>query len=873
MRHLLMVLSSYALVCVFALSFAHAQTTPGVPTPSATGQDAQAEAKTVKPPASASSPLDSAPAQDIVPAIVSASPSPAEKTKPVRIVRFEKPPVIDGLLKPEEWDTAAVLKDFFQTHPGDNIAPSKPTEVRLGYDNKFLYVAFRAYDEADKVRATLAKRDAIFTDDYVGIFFDTFNDRRRAYALYFNPLGVQADAVYSEGRGEDFSVDIVVESKGTVTPDGYTVEVAIPFKSLRYEAGKNRLWGIHAFRRIKRLNNEQSSWMPLSRDKSGLLNQAGNITGLEGIATERTLEIIPSLTISETGKHARSVLPALLRSNRSLIDPGRFVNEPIKLDPGLTAKLGITPTITLDLALNPDFAQIEADQLVVQANQRFPIFFEEKRPFFLEGADVFLSPLNIVHTRTIIDPDYAMKLTGKRGRNTFGILFASDNAPGNFTEDERTEIRENFENFTRNPSRTPFDNRIRLVDRNAYIGVLRLKRDLGKENSLGLFATSYDYVDRHNHLGGLDGRLRFDPKTVLSFQVVGTNTRRNFFDPQLGSSIYRTGNAFAYFINYTKQGRNFSYVFVGDGRTRDYRADVGFVRRADTNRESLRLIYASTPKPKARLIRWDIFNFTQVNYDWRARMQLWESEVQATLNFPMQTFFGGGFEGGYERLFEEEFGASRTPTRRGTFAGNDSERSSNKKHFFLYGGTTPSKKYSVDVHLVYRIGELDLDSGAGPRFPRISPGAIFCRANSQLCPGGAQRDPGSGRQLEVQAAFAYQPTNTLRTTLDYTKTRLVRDDTGRVAFDENIFSLRTTYQFTRFIFFRGRLDYSTLESRMLSQLLLAYTPSPGTAFYAGYNDDFNRNGFSPFTGQLEPGFRRNSRTFFIKMSYLFRRSL
>jgi hypothetical protein len=124
-------------------------------------------------------------------------------------------------------------------------------------------------------------------------------------------------------------------------------------------------------------------------------------------------------------------------ANPNLPDSGRFANQPVGFELGVTAKYSLTPTVTLDLAINPDFAQVEADQTVVTANQRFPIFFEEKRPFFLEGIDIFQTPLTAVHTRSIVDPDVAVKLSGKRGKNTFGLLLASDNAPGNYSEEER----------------------------------------------------------------------------------------------------------------------------------------------------------------------------------------------------------------------------------------------------------------------------------------------------------------------------------------------------------------------------------------------------------------------------------------------------
>ncbi|HEV2912565.1 MAG TPA: DUF5916 domain-containing protein, partial [Pyrinomonadaceae bacterium] len=743
---------------------------------------------------------------------------PPEKAQPVRLVRFAQAPVIDGKLDEEVWKQAAVLKDFYQTQPGDNIAPSKPTVVLLGYDAKTLYVGFHAYDEPDKVRATVAKRDNVFDDDNVRILLDTFNDQRRAYSLVFNPLGVQADGFLIEGQGEDYSVDIVMESKGSLTSDGYIVEVAIPFKSLRYFAGKDQLWGLHAFRRIKRFNNEQNSWMPISRENASFLSQEGRLIGLVDISTEHTLEVIPSLTLSETGKTTRSIPRDVRLANRSLVDPGRFINEPIKFDPGVTVKYGITPTVTLDFALNPDFAQVEADQTVVTANQRFPIFFEEKRPFFLEGIDYFQTRMTAVHTRSIVDPDVAVKLTGKRGRNTFGLLLASDNAPGNFSEEEIEDP-----DFTS-------DN---LIDKNAYIGVLRLKRDIGKESNIGMIATSYNFIERHNQLGGIDGRFRLDPKTIFEFQVLGTTSNRFFFDPDLNENVYRKGNALGYSWIYDYTGRNFGYFVAGSGRTRDYRADVGFTRRVNTNLNEGAVRFSTDPDPKAKIISHRLTNYSAINYDWQGRSQNWITETQYSLTFPLQTFVQVGFNLGYERIFEDEFGARRRAGLTGAFFGEDSERSTNRRGAFFYGESLPSKKYSGSLFIGYNHGVLDLDFGGGSRFPRISPAAL-------LDPDAPQ-DPGPGNALDIEATFTYQPTDAWRSSLNYIKARLVRHDTGLVAFDDNIFALRSTYQFTRFTFARARVDYDTLASSVRGQFLLGWAPNPGTSFYVGYNDDLNLN--------------------------------
>ena len=792
---------------------------------------------------------------------------PPEKTQPVRLPLFDKPPAIDGKLDDEVWKQAIVLKDFYQVQPGDNIPPSKPTEVMLGHDAKFLYIAFHCYDEPDKVRANIPKRDNIFDDDYVGILFDTFNDSRKAYEFDFNPLGVQADGIWTDGQGEDFNPDVVLESKGVVGADGWTVEVAIPFKSLRYVAGKDKLWGAHFWRRIKRFNNELDMWMPINRDISSWLSQEGHLTGLEGISTERTLELIPSLTLSETGNRKTALTPA--QRSAGLFDPGRFVNEPVKFDPGLTGKFTITPNVTLDFAVNPDFAQVESDQLVVTANQRFPIFFAEKRPFFLEGVDIFNTQIAAVHTRAIIDPDVAVKLTGKVDRNTFGLLVASDNGPGNFSADER---------LTANP---------RLIGKNASIGILRLKHDIGKDSFIGFLGTYRRFVDTYNELGGFDSRLRINKQTTFSAQALVTHSRRNFFYPDLGQSLDRAQNAFIYATDYNMSGRHFSYDYSTVGRTRYYRADVGFNRRTNTNNHNLFIQYRSEPKPKARLISWRVYNAAGTNFDWQGHSQIFNNESQIQFSFPRQTYLGIGMDKGYERVFEEEFGMKRpagsncAATNTCTFWGTDNERSASNGGLYVFAGSTLSKKINFNAFANQSYGNLDFDFGAGPRYPRVSIPAVTAR-NAQaagLCGGSnppavcrAPQDPGPGSFFSMNASVTYQPSTPLNLTVSFTKQRLRRYDTHLLAFDENIVSMRGTYQFTRFIFARGRIDFDSLASNIKGQFLFGWTPNPGTALYIGYNDDLNRNGFSPFTNQIEPGFRRNGRTFFIKMSYLFRKS-
>jgi hypothetical protein len=759
---------------------------------------------------------------------------------------------VDGKVDEEVWKTAAVFKDFYQTFPGDNIAPSKQTEVLMMYDEKNLYVAFKCWDEKDKIRATVAKRDNVFGEDNVRMWLDTYNDQRRAYILGFNPYGVQQDGIYTEGRGADFSVDIIMESKGVIEDWGWAVEVKIPFKSLRYSAGKGKMWGFNAARNIDRFNDEFDQWLPDDRNISGFLIKHGKITGLDEIKYERTLEVVPSITVSETGRRFAAIDPIT----------GRFVNQPIKQDIGVTLKYSISPNITLDAAINPDFAEIEADAPVVTANQRFPIFFQEKRPFFLEGADVFQTPLAIYDSRSIIDPDFATKLTGKIGKNSFGLMVASDNAPGNFSEDE-SRIASNSE----------------FLKKNALFGVFRLKRDFGKENHVGFFGTYRSFPEQKNFMGSIDARIKINPKLTSQLQVVGTSSRRCFFETQFEPTLdpdqalrnreicgtgrtsldplnngtyneYRTGNAIGYYANLDYYTDLKGWYLEAGGRTRDFRADVGFTRRTDTNFAFATYRWSTKSEPKASIIRTNFRPYTGIDYDWSGRMQKWRAG--GTLNFSLQRTMFLFMEAGVakETLYEEEFGLKRMPTRIGRFSG-DPTRSTWQQYYYGEVGQTFNKQIYYYAWINYQNNAYDF---------------FFPAGNGQI-------NPGPGKAFDSEIYIEYKPINPLRASVSYRKSRLVRNDNRVRTFDADIVSLRSTYQFTRFLFTRLRLDYSSMSDNFAGQLLFGWNPSPGKALYIGYNDNFNYNGANPFVpGMVDQGFERNSRTFFIRMSYLFRKS-
>jgi hypothetical protein len=803
---------------------------------------------------------------------------PPEKARPVNIPKLSVPVTIDGKIDEEAWRTAAVFKDFYQTGPGYNTAPSRPTEVYMMYDERNLYVAFKCWDERDKIRSSVAKRDNVYGEDNVRMWLDTYDDQRRAYVIGFNPLGIQQDGIYTEGQGADFSVDVVMESKGVIEDWGWSVEVKIPFKSLRYSAGKGKNWGFNVARNIDRFNDEFDQWYPDDRDVSGFLVKFGKITGLDDIKYERTLEIVPSITLSQTSER----VPALEFSS------GRFVNKPVKQDIGVNLKYTISPNITLDAAINPDFAEIEADAPVISANQRFPIFFEEKRPFFLEGKEIFQSPLQPFYSRTIVDPDFAAKLTGKIGKNSFGLLVASDKAPGNFSEDERTR---NEQCLARQERQRELGQRIencpndQFIDKNALFGVLRLKRDVGKSNNIGFFGTARVFPKNRNFVGGFDGVYKPSGSMVINFQALGTHSLKNFYDPATDRVRYRNGNGLGYLVNADFSKDRYGWFAEIFGRTKDYRADSGFTRRTNTNQAFFAFRESTKSNPKGKFIRLNFNQFVRYTFDWAGRTQyaLAGGNVNAQLQGNLFLYFEAGDQ--LEHIYEEEFGPKRNllnPNSVGAFTGAP-ERTAQQPYFSFNINKVISKQLNFYGFIGSIWGSFDYDFGAGNKFQRVSPAYLaFLSDNRPECspqlPEGTDckeippLDPGPGKQFDVQAGFEYKPINPLRISLDYTHSQLRRNDTGKLAFETNIFTLRSTYQFSRFTFIRARWDYDTLSSNAKGQMLFGWNPNPGTAFYVGYNDDFNYRGYNPFSQVFEPGFARNGRTFFIRASYLFRKS-
>jgi hypothetical protein len=462
---------------------------------------------------------------------------------------------VDGVLDETGWQAAARIPVAVEWFPGDNVTAPVETVAFLTYDDDNIYVGFEASDpEPEKIRAHLMDRDQISTfvqDDHVTLQLDTFDDERRAFQFRVNPLGIQADAIFSQAEGvEDFSWDIIWESAGRIHEGGYTVEIALPVSQLRFPGGGGvQTWGVDLGRSWPRGSRHRIAAARLDRNNGCILCQVPRVTGIEGLEPGRNLEIDPTVTATRT-------------DSREAFPDGPLESGDPNYDPGLSVRWGVTPDLTLNATIRPDFSQIEADAAQLDVNERFALFFPEKRPFFLEAIDLFATPLQAVFTRTVADPEWGVKLTGKVDGSSLG-LFA--------TQDEVNSLLIP----SNQGSRSVF------LEEKIVGSVLRYRRDLGRNSSIGALYAGREGDDYHNRVVGLDGFLRFSGTDTLAIQYLRSQTLypESVVEDFGQSDEEIEGGALE--VNYQHGARNWLWSLDLRDRDREFRADSGFVPRVD----------------------------------------------------------------------------------------------------------------------------------------------------------------------------------------------------------------------------------------------------------------------------------------------------
>jgi hypothetical protein len=764
-----------------------------------------------------------------------------------RIPRVEEAGVrVDGRLDEAAWAGAAVLTGFTQSAPAEGTPARERTEVLVFYTPRELFIGVRAHaSDPSSIRSTLAERDQITSDDHVRILLDTFHDRRRAFAIFVNPLGIQQDGTFSDGSfdGYTYSPDFVFDSRGRLTEEGYEVEIRIPLRSLKFAAGDVQTWGMNVIRVIPAAG-AQESWAPRTRSQPELAS-SGALSGIRGLRPGRLVEVNPTFTARREGT----------------TDADGFSRGPTEPDVGVNLKYGITSELTLDATLNPDFSTVEADADQITVNERFALSLQEKRPFFLEGADLFSTPEALVYTRSIVAPAVGARVTGKLGAMNLAWLGAVDDAP-----------RENPARFAPERGR-------------AWFGIGRLRRDVGAGSTVGLLATSRVVGGAFNHVAAADARFRFGRVYMLGGQLGGSWTRSWQPDEAGTDSAGVPGARVPVALDdraahigqvyFDRTARHWGYLVTLRDVPADFVTETGFVRRTGFTSVSGGNRVSWYGAPGARVEELDFVQGWDLLY---AGRDFWRGGggVEGELRLDLSAELRGNHEvevgvgRGFYVLDPADYAGYSVPVPDGFETGGDlvDARMGGLNRVWVALESSYFKWMDVGLEASY---------GAVPLFAEGT----------------------RGREASLEAEVALRPTAALRVDASLRRVLLFR------ASDDSRYSralvprLRVEYQVTRAFAVRALAQYAVEEVDVLRapdgrpylregepfrvrrgnrptwdspqlnplrlDLLLSWRPTPGTAAFLGYGREVSDDEAFRFDG-LAP----RADGLFLKLSYLFR---
>ncbi|MBR9989725.1 MAG: carbohydrate binding family 9 domain-containing protein [Gemmatimonadetes bacterium] len=731
----------------------------------------------------------------------------------VEVPRFEDEVRIDGVMDEDVWSRAAVLDNFTQYEPADGRPAAERTVVRVWYAPDAIYFGIHAYDsQPEAIRAKRANRDALGGDDRVTIFLDTFNDRRRAFFFAVNAFGVQQDGVRTEGAASagrtfggntDTSPDFLYESQGRLTNDGYVVEVRIPFKSLRYPSSQDMAWGIN-IERVTQRTGFVDTWPDVRRASASFLAQGGTLTGLRELRRGIVFEAQPTLTVNAPGARTAS----------------GFERGDMEPDIGVTARLGFT-NISVDATVNPDFSQVEADAGQVTVNERFALFVTEKRPFFLEGIELFSTPNQLVYTRQIVNPSVGGKVTGKVGSLSIAHL-------------------------------TAIDEDIDGAGRDALFNVTRLRRDIGQSSLIGATFTDRSVLDSaaFNRVAALDTRLVFGRMYYVQTQVGGSWTQHG--GETLAAPIWK--------VELDRTGRAFGFNYSVNGTGEDFESHAGFVNRSNIINAGLmnRLTwYGTSGAPIER-----ITTFFGPSRLWRhsgGRAIEGSEFVNASLQFRGDWELSGRAGRNFVELDPDAYTSYQTGSPAAPLAYTPLDDVSGPS--FELSGSTPT----------FRRFDASASAGAG----RVTIFAEGSAGDSRAARAAVALRPTSAVRVELSTSYLHIRRE--RDGSEFARTLLPR---ARVEFQPTrAFFLRgiAEYRAERRDALRdartgdplviGGVPVAGFRTNGVSvELLASYQPTPGTVAFLGYA--------AALTGTDPFAFDRLSRSrdgLFLKLAYLLRR--
>jgi len=807
---------------------------------------------------------------------VQPAPKPEIAAPAITIPRLSRAPSLDDFLSMwPEGDTARQMvkvTGFAQRNPHDGEAVSEPTDAYLGYDEKNLYVVFVCFDDPQKVRARMSRREDIYDDDQVEVILDTFHDRRRAYAFQTTPLGVQWDAIWTEASREeetqshfDTSFDTVWNSRGKVTSRGFVVWMEIPFKSLRFPAARMQEWGIILYRGITR-KTEDSFWPHITFKVEGRLGQAATLNGLEGISPGHSIRLIPY---------------GLMRSFRALdtrdFSNPYFQNATAQGAIGMDAKFVIRDHFTIDATAHPDFSQVESDDPQITVNQRYAVYFPEKRPFFLENEDFFRTPMNLFFTRNIGAPSAGIRLTGKDGPYSVGVMSADDRSPGLAVPDY-----------------------FPLSGIRSYFTVARVSRDIGRQSSVGALYTDWECptTGEYNRVGGVDTRIKFTPNWTLDGQAVtsSSNISGNFFSPTYSSN---NCEANAYPFSSGNQGHDNYYAGPAerlqlhhDGLHLTYDAqynDVspgfvsipGFINRVDIREFKQEIDYRFRPK-RGWIVSWGPTINTRHDFDHTGLLLDTDYTPQLVIQGRSKTIiYLVPYKELRERLRPQDF----------CFYG------------FCYSPPLPSQDYHEhSTGAAFQTGYFKKATILASYYWGNSINFVALPVSANPTP---YNHPFLGSEDTAEVSLTVRPIQPLKIENTYLFDRFRAPEpavvlaraqfpgAGSSVFNDHILRSKWNWQFTPQLSVRLILQYNALlagtpgvgspytylpTSRGFNaDFLITYLIHPGTAIYVGYNSNLQNLNVVPaapgspgFVRRTAGGYLNDSRQFFVKVSYLFR---
>ena len=691
-------------------------------------------------------------------------------TEPFLIPKTASEITVNAVLDEEAWQGALVLELNYEVRPGENVTPPVSTEVLLTYDEDNLYAAFRCYDpEPSSIRAHLRDRDTLGGDDWVALILDTFNDQRRSFDFIVTAQGVQFDQIEAQS-GEDPGWDAIWESASKITDWGYAVEIAIPFSSLRFQrTDGSQVWGFDAVRRYPRDHAYHIGTFPRDRSNNCYLCQSIKIEGFEDARPGRNIEIDPTIIAFRT-------------DTRPDLPDGDLEKEAQQGELGVTASWGITPNMTFNITANPDFSQVEADARQLDINEPFALFFRERRPFFTEGADFFSALENVIYTRTIREPSWGVKLTGKEGANTVGAYLMRDA-------------------ITNLVFPGPQGSNATTIDTASTVAVVRYKHDFGSRYTAGLLGTVREGPNYHNRVFGADLDFRFTPTNQIQLLVLRSSTQypteiQDDFGQPAGSN---GGHLISFeYDHYTRTwGWWADYEEAGD----NFRADLGYYPRVGYRNIEGGILHTWNGRPGS----WWSAIRAGVEYNYFADRDgdLLERGGTLSVNYQgiMQSFVGLGVWRSREAYADEEYDVTGGFIEAGFWPAGDLQigASAVVGNQIDYANARLGSRFRINPWLSYNLGRhIRLAFSHNFERMRVSDARLYTANISQLT-----------------AVYQFNVRTFFRTILQY------------VNYDYN----PDNYTF----------EQDSEDRRLFTQLLFSYKFNPRTVMFLGYADNYRGN--------------------------------